>query len=113
DGHVVPAETKASFSKSGDALAWVTARGAYFDAENNLRADLGGRRDRVLPERPPTELGPFLQRLLAPDSPVRERLAGLRRAPARAFLATLFGVNPGRQRARCAPPFNLQGATHT
>jgi hypothetical protein len=45
DGKLVPGKLKAEFSKPGDAVGWVTAKGAYLDDDNQLRLDLGGMYD--------------------------------------------------------------------
>lgn len=62
NGRIVPSETRAQFSKPGDAAGWVQARGAYFDAQNNLRLDLAGWRDKVLMERLPTDVDSLITR---------------------------------------------------
>jgi major membrane immunogen (membrane-anchored lipoprotein) len=45
DGKIVRDKLKAEFSKSGDAVGWVTAKGAYLDDDNQLRVKLGGMYD--------------------------------------------------------------------
>lgn len=65
DGKIVPDQTKASFSHSGDGPMWVTVKGAYFDKDNNLRMDLGGMRDFVVPgmEKLPKDVDKLVDRL--------------------------------------------------
>ncbi|MBL8954210.1 MAG: hypothetical protein JNK82_25760 [Myxococcaceae bacterium] len=67
DGKVVPAETRATFSKPGDAALWVTAKGAYLDQNNTLRLDLGGMKDFSVSglENMPTDVEGFMGRLQA------------------------------------------------
>lgn len=66
DGKVVPSETKAAFSKPGDAAGWVTARGVYLDG-NTMRLDLGGMKDFAVPGMSdlPLDVEGFVSRLQA------------------------------------------------
>ncbi|MBI5496468.1 MAG: hypothetical protein HY904_15705 [Deltaproteobacteria bacterium] len=68
NGRVIPDQTKATLSKPGDATAWVGVRGAYFDKNNTLRADLSGFPDLSLSDKlknMPMDVSQFVDRLSA------------------------------------------------
>jgi LysM repeat protein len=67
DGKIVPDQTKAGFSKPGDAALWITAKGVHFDKDNSLRLQLGGTfgYEPAIPgmEHLPLDVGSLMDRL--------------------------------------------------